>query len=85
MTSFRFYQGTSKPKGIGFLETFKNIIYYKIIIITARIIWRVKLKAKIKKYKFRELLILRLNKFISYQFLIILLEKPKHEQSLQNK
>ena len=44
-----------------------------------------KLKAKRKKYKFRELLILRLNKFISYQFLIILLEKPKHEQSLQNK
>ena len=31
-----------------------------------------------------ELLIRILNKFISYQFLLILLEGPNHEQSPQN-
>ena len=38
MTSFNFYQSTDKPKGIGFIETFKNPIYEKIILITAGII-----------------------------------------------
>ena len=27
MTSLIFYQGTGKPKSIGFLKTFKNPIY----------------------------------------------------------
>ena len=35
-------------------------------------------------YKFVELLIPTLNKFISYQFLLILLEVENHEQSSQN-
>ena len=38
MTSFTFYQGTGKPKGIGFFETFKNPIYYLIILKTAGIL-----------------------------------------------
>ena len=36
------------------------------------------------KYKFVELLIPTLNKFISYQFLLILLEEANHKQSSQN-
>ena len=27
MTSLSFYQGTGKPKGIGYLETFRHPIY----------------------------------------------------------
>ena len=27
LSSFRFYHGTGKPKGIGLLETFKNPLY----------------------------------------------------------
>ena len=34
LTSFSFYQDSDKPKGIGFLETSKNPIYFKIILIT---------------------------------------------------
>ena len=34
LTSFSFYQETDKPKGIGFLETLKNPIYLKMILIT---------------------------------------------------
>ena len=41
-------------------------------------------KQKEQKYKFVELLIPILNKFISYQFLLILLEGANHEQSSQN-
>ena len=35
---FNFYQDTDKPKGIGFLETLKNPIYLKIVLITPGII-----------------------------------------------
>ena len=36
------------------------------------------------RYKFVELLIPTLNKFISYQLLLILLEGANHDQSSQN-
>ena len=39
---------------------------------------------KNQKYKFAELLIPTLNKFISYQLLLVLLEGANHEQSSQN-
>ena len=39
---------------------------------------------KSKRVKFVELLMPRLNKFISHQFLHILLEGVNHEQSSQN-
>ena len=35
---FSFYQGTDKSKSIRFIETFKNPIYSKIILITPVII-----------------------------------------------
>ena len=38
MTRLSFYQGTGKPKSIGFLKTFKNPIYQKIILVTAGVI-----------------------------------------------
>ena len=82
MTSLSFCQGTGKPKSIGFLETFRHPIYQKKKIITAGIILSLKLKEQ--KYKFVELLILTLNKFISYQFLLTLLKRAKHEQSSPN-
>ena len=44
--NFNFYQGTDKPKVTGFLETFKNPIYLKIILITPGIIGIIKLKIK---------------------------------------
>ena len=43
---FSFYQGTDKPKNIGFLETLKHPIYLKIISITPGIIWSLKFKTK---------------------------------------
>ena len=44
---------------------------------------QIKNKKNWKKYKFVELLISTLNKIISYQFLVILLEGANHEQSSQ--
>ena len=35
---FSFYHGTGKPEGIGFLKTFKNPIYYKIILVIIPVI-----------------------------------------------
>ena len=45
---------------------------------------QIKNEKKKQKYKFVELLIPTLNKFIRYQFLLILLEKSNHQQSSQN-
>ena len=45
-TSFSFYQHTAKQKAVRFLETLKNRIYWKIIIITSAIIWSLKFKTK---------------------------------------
>ena len=45
---------------------------------------QIKNKKNISIYKFAELLIPSLNKFISYQFLLILLEGANHEQTSQN-
>ena len=74
MTSF-----TGKLKGIGFLEVFKYPIYWKKFLITTG-----KYEQKEPKYKIVESLLLTLNKFLSYQFLLILLEGADHEQSSQN-
>ena len=38
LTSFSFCHDTDKAKGIGFLETLKDRLYLKIILITPRII-----------------------------------------------
>ena len=38
MTRLSFYQGTGKPKSIGFLKTLNSPIYQKIILVTAGII-----------------------------------------------
>ena len=46
LTNFSFYHGTDMPKGIGFLETFRIPIYYKIILLTSGIILSLKLKTK---------------------------------------
>ena len=54
---FSFYHGTGELKVIGFLETFKNLFYYKIILITPGIIWSLKFTAKGQKHNFVELLI----------------------------
>ena len=67
MTSFSFYQGTGKPKGIGFLETFKKPIYQKIINNPNNSKNNTKSqikKWKEQKYKFVESLIPTLNEII---------------------
>ena len=45
---------------------------------------QIKNKKNISIYKFAELLVPSLNKFISYQFLLILLEGANYEQTSQN-
>ena len=47
-----FYRDTGKPKGLGFLETFKNLIHSKIILVTPGIIRSLKLKNKKKTFSF---------------------------------
>ena len=42
------------------------------------------IEQKEQRYEFVELLIPTLNKIISYQFLLLLLERANHEQSSQN-
>ena len=46
LTSFRFYQDSDNPRGIGFLETLKNPIYLKIILIASGIKRSLKFKTK---------------------------------------
>ena len=80
---FSFYEGTDKPRRIGFFKTFKNPIYQKIILITPGIIWSLKLKAKrTEEVLVLELLIPTLNEIVRYQFLLVLLKL--YEQSSQN-
>ena len=74
LTNFSFYQDTDSPKGIEFLETLKNSIYYKKILIIQGIIC---LKFKTKNTE--EILVCgiyntNIKKIIRYQFLLILLE-----------
>ena len=67
MTRFSFCQGIGKSKGIGFLETFKNPIYQKIINNPNNSKNNIKSqirKWKEQKYKFVESLIPTLNKII---------------------
>ena len=52
VASFSFYQHSEKPKGIGFLETLKNPIYLKIILIIPEI-----LSPKLKTKRMVELVI----------------------------
>ena len=69
---------------MDFLRPSETQFIRKKILITAEKIRSLKLKTKEQKYKFVELLIPTLNKLISFQFLLILLEGANHEQSLQN-
>ena len=69
---------------MDFLRPSETQFIRKKILITAEKIQSLKLKTKEQKYKFVELLIPTLNKLISFQFLLILLEGANHEQSLQN-
>ena len=82
ITSLIFYQGTGKPKCIGFLETFKNPVYQKIILITAGII--ISLKFKTKRTEGQVCGITNINiQLIRYQFLLIILKGANHKQSSQ--
>ena len=46
LTSFSFCQDFDKPKGAEFLETLKNLIYLKIILITSGIMQSLKFETK---------------------------------------
>ena len=73
LTSFSFYQDTGKPKDIGFLETLRNPIYKKIILIRQGIIWSLKFKVRtMEEVLVCEITIPTLNKIIKYQLLLIL-------------
>ena len=85
MTSLGFYQGTGKPKSIGFFETFTTLNLLDKNSNNGRNNMKSQIKnKKNRSIKFVELLIPTLNKFISYQFLHILLEGVNDEQSSQN-
>ena len=76
MTSISYYQGTTKPRSTGFFGTFVTL---NLLDKNSQI-----KNKKNRSINFVELLIPTLNKFISYQFLHILLEGVNHEQSSQN-
>ena len=87
MTNLSFYQGEKywKPESIGFFETFitLNLLDKNSNNSRNNMMSQIKSK-KNRSIKLVELLIPTLNKFISYQFLHILLEGVNHEQSSQN-
>ena len=85
MTSLSYYQGTTKPKSIGFFETFITLNLLDKNSNNSRNSMESQIKnKKNRSINFVELLKPTLNKFISYQFLHILLEGVNHEQSSQN-
>ena len=84
MTSISFYQDTSKPKSTGFFETIITLNLLDKNSNNSRNDMKFQIKnKKNRSIKFMGLLIPTLNKFISYQFLHILLDGVHHEQSSQ--